>query len=292
MNDETKPETRIATASVVARTKKATAAMPAKMQGWWGGIQQWFAFVHHRRNDVRFPVFPSLLTLAEALAVLASAIVFLSFFVDPVVLEKLRHPGFEADPVFKFITRFGESAWVLYVTGIGLVGATVLTANRFRGKGRFLWHRLVLNAYYIFTTVAFSGLLANLLKNLIGRARPKFTEVGHVWQSIPFHDSYKFASFPSGHATTAGALAMGLALLFPRARVFFLLAGVWVAISRPALGVHFPSDVLAGFAFGAAFSWFYARAFARTRLLFEFDGRWGLKLRGAPGFARLWARKS
>ncbi|MGI9400523.1 MAG: phosphatase PAP2 family protein, partial [Rhizobiaceae bacterium] len=86
----------------------------------------------------------------------------------------------------------------------------------------------------------------------------------------PFTRGYEFASFPSGHATTAGAAAIALALLFPRLRSLFVVAGIWVAISRPALGVHFPSDVLAGFCFGAAFTYCYARSFARKRLLFAF----------------------
>ena len=288
MGDETKRGARAAVATAIGSARKAAVPASASVKGWWGGVLQWFGFVNRRRKDDRFPVFPSLLTLAEGLAILASGVLFLLFFVDPLVLERMQVASGQSMPFFRFVTWFGESAWLLYATGIILIGATLLTANRFRGKGRFLWHRLVLNAYYLFTTVAFSGLIANLFKNLIGRARPKFTEVGHVWQSMPFHDSYRFASFPSGHATTAGALAIGLALLFPRARVFFILAGIWIAISRPALGVHFPSDVLAGFCFGAAFSWYYARAFARKRLLFDYGDSGGLKLRGAPGFSRWW----
>jgi len=56
----------------------------------------------------------------------------------------------------------------------------------------------------------------------------------------------------------------------------FVVAGVWVALSRPALGVHFPSDVFAGFCLGAGFTWFYARSFARKRLLFGFDEKGGI----------------
>ncbi|MFZ1813208.1 MAG: phosphatase PAP2 family protein [Rhizobiaceae bacterium] len=259
--------------------------------GWLRGIGRWFSFTGQRRNDTRFTVFPRPVVMAELLALFASIIVFLVLFVDPIVLERMRQNGFSGSAFFEMITRLGEAAWILYPTGLVLVGATLFTANRFRGKRRFMWHRLVLNAYFLFTAVAFSGLLANLLKNLIGRARPEFTELGHVWQSMPFGHTYQFAAFPSGHSTTAGAAAIALALLFPRARIFMVLAGIWIAISRPALGVHFPSDMVAGFTFGAAFSWFYARAFARKRLLFNFMPGGGLKLRGAPGFTRFWSSK-
>ncbi|MEZ5872188.1 MAG: phosphatase PAP2 family protein [Nitratireductor sp.] len=292
INNQKKARIASAAAEVSSTAKSVQTTTNRNSLNWLAGIVQWFAFVNHRRNDNRFSVFPAPLAIVEALAILASAVLFLLFFVDPLILERMQGASTESMPFFRLVTRLGESAWLLYPTGIVLIGATVLSANRFRGKGRFLWHRLVLNAYYLFTAVAFSGLLANLFKNLIGRARPRFTEVGHVWQSMPFHDSYRFASFPSGHATTAGAMAVALALLFPRARVFFLLAGLWIAVSRPALGVHFPSDVLAGFTFGAAFAWFYARAFARKRLLFEYTETGGLKLRGAPGFSHLWKRRA
>ncbi|MEC9342964.1 MAG: phosphatase PAP2 family protein, partial [Pseudomonadota bacterium] len=62
-------------------------------------------------------------------------------------------------------------------------------------------------------------------------------------------------------------------------RVFILLLGVWIAVSRPVLGVHFPSDILAGFCLGGVFSWLYARAFARKRLLFGFNRDGGLRVR-------------
>jgi len=59
-------------------------------------------------------------------------------------------------------------------------------------------------------------------------------------------------SFPSNHATLAAALATGLALLRPRCAVLVLLLGAAVAVARVAAGVHYPHDVLAGAALGAA----------------------------------------
>ncbi|MEV4625947.1 phosphatase PAP2 family protein [Micromonospora sp. NPDC049523] len=57
-------------------------------------------------------------------------------------------------------------------------------------------------------------------------------------------------SFPSNHATIAGALAMGLALVVPRLAVFTLpLAGL-TALLRVVAGVHYPHDVLAGLVLG------------------------------------------
>lgn len=239
--------------------------------GWAARIGDWFSFVHRRRIDNRFAVFPARLTMAEIVAVFASLVLALVLIVDPLFLATLNDRNPATTAIFERLTVLGLSAWILYPMGALVVAITLLPAD-LSARTRQRVHEIALLAYFLFTTVAFPGLIANLLKNLIGRARPHFVVDGSVWVSWPFHDNYQFASFPSGHATTAGAASMALALLAPRYRVFILLAGVWVAMSRPVLGVHFPSDVTAGFCFGAGFAWFYARSFARKRLLFRFLG--------------------
>jgi undecaprenyl-diphosphatase len=63
-------------------------------------------------------------------------------------------------------------------------------------------------------------------------------------------------SFPSGHAATAVASALGGARMIPRsAWVWWPLAAV-VAVSRIYIGVHWPSDVLGGAFIGLACAWF------------------------------------
>lgn len=238
---------------------------------WWGRVAAWYRFVHRRRPDFRFGVFPGAMRSAEILAISLSVVLGLILVADTVFLAMLHMRHAATLAVFAHLTRLGQSAWILYATG-AVVLAVSFWPERGLARRRRVWlHGVLLVAYYLFTTVAFSGLLTTLCKNLIGRARPQFVPETLVWFSRPFGDRYDFASFPSGHATTAGALCVGLALLVPRLRVFIVLAGIWVAVSRPVLGVHFPSDIVAGFCFGGAFSYFYARAFARKRLLFAFD---------------------
>ena len=81
--------------------------------------------------------------------------------------------------------------------------------------------------------------------------RPVQLGMGHQW----IHHGAS-ASFPSMHAAGAFALAMGINLGVARRRQW-LIVTTWllatsVAISRVVLGVHFPSDVLAGMLTGAA----------------------------------------
>jgi len=61
-------------------------------------------------------------------------------------------------------------------------------------------------------------------------------------------------SFPSDHAAAAFAIAFAVLAFSRRAGIAFLVAAALIALSRVALGMHYPSDVLAGalVGFGAA----------------------------------------
>jgi membrane-associated phospholipid phosphatase len=246
------------------------------LREWWRAVFAWFAFINVRKPDAGHRVFPEPIRLVEALAIFLSIVLMLILFADPIFLEVVTTENWRPNPIFFFITKIGATDWVLYPAAFILIVYSIVRPGGMGRRRRIFVHTLLLAVYYLFTTVAFSGLLAALFKNVIGRARPGFVENAEIWTSFPFRDNFAFASFPSGHATTAGAIAIALALLFPRLRVFFILAGMWVAISRPALGVHFPSDVFAGFCLGAAFSYYYARGFARKRLLFAFTSDGGV----------------
>jgi len=101
--------------------------------------------------------------------------------------------------------------------------------------------------------VALAGILDQLLKNLLCRARPNAAGAGAFLAMFPcFPVPYALASFPSGHTTTAFALATVLSLWYPRGRWVWGGGAVLVGWSRIALGSHFPSDVLAGAVLGVA----------------------------------------
>jgi membrane-associated phospholipid phosphatase len=101
-------------------------------------------------------------------------------------------------------------------------------------------------------TVAGAGLLDQLVKNVACRARPMAPGAGAFFTNFPcFPAPYATASFPSGHATTAFATAVVLALWYPRGTGVFVGLAVLVGVSRVMLGAHFPSDVLAGALLGS-----------------------------------------
>ncbi len=93
-----------------------------------------------------------------------------------------------------------------------------------------------------------SGLFHLLMKAVIPRERPSNFD----W-AIPLENVYSTRSFPSGHTSTAFAIGLTLFLLLDDRRWAWtaLIWGILVGISRVAVGVHFPSDVLGGYGVGA-----------------------------------------
>ncbi|NLS01169.1 phosphatase PAP2 family protein [Rhizobium sp. P38BS-XIX] len=171
----------------------------------------------------------------------------------------------------EMLTNFGESGWILIISAFlffeGWAGARLLHSPRCRCQAL----RICQIGGYLLTTIALSGILANLLKRAIGRARPThFADWGPFGFS-PFNGRASFESFPSGHATTIGALFVALAFLFPRYRYIFAACALWLAITRVMVGAHYPSDVIAGLALGGWFSFMTAIVYSRYGLLFRIN---------------------
>jgi|GEM_PF-799292 len=250
---------------------------------WFSGVRSYLRFLNNRRLDTRFSVFPGWreVLMISTLVILIS--VASAVFLDPLYLSWYEYEIALRLSIFGPITTLGNSIWTLLLCGTGLLVLSFFRSDRFKGAKYVSWHRALLTFYFIFTNVALSGLTAVFLKNLIGKARPQYalyTENIHLWTFMPFEDKYAFAAFPSGHATTAGAMIAACWILFPRWGWLMIPVGLWVAVSRAAIGVHYPSDVIAGVLFGFVFTWFYARAFARKRLIFMFDDKGKLCIRG------------
>ena len=154
----------------------------------------------------------------------------------------------ELTPAARFFTRLADW-WVALL--IAAVCAAVLAHRGHARRGLLLLGLLI------------SGrLLVELMKLAFDRGRPD--PAGH---EVAVHSM----AFPSGHSANAMMLGLGLALLLPlgrRARVAALAAALGFALaigaSRVVLGVHWPSDVMGGWSFGALWTLLLLRLFGGT----------------------------
>lgn len=212
------------------------------------------------------------------------AVVIAHYFADPAYMEWFKVNNTD-DPtsIYTKTTDLAQVHWVLVPAGIIMILISIIKAKPASNRELVKWHHWFMGFYFIFTAVAFSGLVTLLLKNIFGRVRPNFYDGVNLWQSFPFEGKYDFLSFPSGHATTAGAIAMIACFFVPRISPLFVLFAVWIAITRLGVGAHYPADVVAGLAVGAIFTWLYARSFARKRLLFQFNHSGKLRFRRTYG---------
>lgn len=119
---------------------------------------------------------------------------------------------------------------------------------------------------FLLSSVVVSTLISFVLKYTIDRPRPFVT--------YPFFEKLSYGgspSFPSGHTTEAFALAIALCFAYPRWYIIIpsLLWASAVGYSRMSLGVHYPSDVMAGIVIGAGSVYLCIKVlnqFKRTRL--------------------------
>lgn len=176
------------------------------------------------------------------------------FSFDTRLLLALRVPGHPQTPI-------GPS-WLLQsaVDISALGGYTLMWLFGLAGLAWLLMLRKRAEAAGIAASLIGSSVIDGLLKHWIARPRPEL--VPHLVQVTN-------ASFPSGHAMVSSAVYLTLALMLAEgveidgwrgraARVavvaFFSLLAVLIGMSRVYLGVHWPSDVLAGWCFGTAWA--------------------------------------
>lgn len=215
------------------------------------------------------------------MAVAALSAVFGAFLIlDPLVLTAVRGLDPETRRFFRLLTGLGKSNWILISSGVAIIGLAWAGA-RADGLRRGVIYDYVLKLLsFLFAAVALSGLSVSLAKNIIGRARPKFYQELGSLEFRPFAFDYEFAAFPSGHATSIGALAGVLAIVWPCARIPVFLAGAWIAATRFLTGAHYFTDALAGYALGLAFAYFLRDRLARRGWLFRRDQEGAVQLRG------------
>lgn len=168
---------------------------------------------------------------------------------DELILLALREAGDLSDPVGP---RWFEEMMRDFTALGGIAFLTLLTLSV---CGWLLFDGRRFPAVVIAVSVAGGIVLSLALKLGYARPRPDL---------VPHGSEVYTASFPSGHAMMSAAVYLTLGVLLARVqprqplRIYFLvlavLLTVLVGVSRVYLGVHWPSDVLAGWSAGAAWA--------------------------------------
>ncbi len=155
------------------------------------------------------------------------------------------------------ITSLGSTAVLTIVT---LIAAGFLSLD---GKRHM--------ALFVCGSVLGGTLAGTILKDLFHRPRPDL---------VPYSAYFSGASFPSGHSLMSAVTYLTLGALLARSqerrrlKAYFLLVAIFltlaVGVTRVYLGVHWPTDVLAGWTAGAVWAllcWLLARRLQSRRTL-------------------------
>lgn len=229
---------------------------------------------------------PSPAQLAIGAAIATAVILAVMYLFDAwSVAQARRLPDALREAAGRF-TDLGKSGWFLIPLGVVLL---ILAALDSPAQSRF--SRGVMAAWsvrlgFVFTAIAAPGLFVTIVKRLIGRARP-FVAGDDVWAYAPFGWQVAYASFPSGHATTAFSALVAIGAVVPEARALLWIYAVLVALSRVVVTAHHPSDVIAGAIVGALGALLVRDWFAARRLGFKVAPDGAVRPMPGPSFRRI-----
>lgn len=139
------------------------------------------------------------------------------------------------DKLMPLITYLGSTPFVAAVCGFALL---------FFGRARDSF------GFKVSAAVVISGSISQILKRTVNRIRP-FLILNNLNIKKIGIDDY---SFPSGHTCAAFTLAVMVLMFNPFYGIISLILALGVGVSRIYLGVHFPTDVIAGMMLGTLVS--------------------------------------
>jgi membrane-associated phospholipid phosphatase len=199
------------------------------------------------------------------------------------------------DPIRAFffaVTDIGLSEWIL-VPALVLFLITALLALAMRSRP--VPHRALVQMSqlyaFIFIGVGFPGLVASIIKRLVGRGRPEVYDTSGAFGFESIFNDWTHQSFVSGHTVTIVATAFVIGFLSPRWFWPALAVAAIVGVSRVIVGAHYPSDVIGGAIVGALGVYLVRNAFASRRILFEPMPDGTIRLRPFAAVKRLARRR-
>ena len=192
-----------------------------------------------------------------------AAIIALMYALDAMEIGLMPPRGTASLWPVRILTDFGKDSIVLCSLAALLLAAAII-APALRGISRSLLLSFATRLQFLFFAVLLPVLAGEVIKWLVGRGRPFVGGTADAFNFAPFTGTNAYASFPSGHAITAFALAFAVSAVWPRAWVAMTVYAFLIAASRLVLLAHHPSDVVAGALIGVVGAmmvryWFAAR---------------------------------
>ncbi|MGE3920299.1 MAG: phosphatase PAP2 family protein [Gammaproteobacteria bacterium] len=157
------------------------------------------------------------------------------YFDKPIALYMAHLQNTGMTNFFEAVTFFGISWPYLFVIAALLVVSFIF-------KKKQLFNRFI----FIFTAIISAGIICDILKIILGRARPDELFQHNMYGFYFLKFNHPMLSFPSGHTMTATAVAIALSYCLPRYFVLWFSMVLLVGLSRIVLTAHYLSDVLMG----------------------------------------------
>ena len=220
-----------------------------------------------RRPGAKASLWPVLYSDIVLLSIVFATLSFV--YLDQMAAERRKL----ADPAildfFQMITDIGKSEWILIPSGLLCLLLVFVDWQGLARRQQVWLSGLLFDAWFLFLTIAGSGIIVLTLKQLAGRARPKHLETLGIDYFDPMRFEASFTSFPSGHSVTIAAVATVLVLRLPKFKAVLVILALLIGLSRVMVGAHYPSDVIIGLTLGALFTLFLARMFATKNIGFR-----------------------
>lgn len=161
--------------------------------------------------------------------------------------ETCAHPFL--DNIMIFVSALGDGGFIWIALGLLFL---------FMGRKHKIWQK---RGLFLLLSLAANALVCNLLlKPLVARTRP-YDLLGYDILIPPVED----ASFPSGHTSASFAAATAIYAMDKKWGMAAYAFAALMGFSRLYLGVHFPTDVLAGAVIGVLMAKAAQRFFRKNR---------------------------